>query len=146
MPFVLSVLRANAAGALSDGNARAILRETLVALVRRKMTELSTTQYDVMFPQLLSKVINEPNQLKALHEQFKKHLVWVSDQEFREALKTKSAYRSRDLPFARMSLTEIDKRFQVYGQFPDYSTVPRIQQHHASAVRPSMEGLFGSRG
>ncbi len=127
MPFVLSVLRANAAGALSDGNARAILRETLVALVRRKMTELSTTQYDVMFPQLLSKVINEPNQMKALHEQFKKHLVWVSDQEFKEALKTKSAYRSRDLPFARMLLTEIDKRFQVHGQFPDYSTVNTIE-------------------
>jgi hypothetical protein len=126
-PFVLAVLRANAAGALSDASTRSILRETLVLLVRRKMTEFSTTQYDVMFPQLLSKIINEVNQIRALHEQFKKHLVWVSDQEFKEALKTKSAYRSRDLAFARMLLMEIDKTFQVHGQFPDYSTVNTIE-------------------
>jgi hypothetical protein len=126
-PFVLSVLRANSAGALSDEKSRAILRETLVALVRRKMTELPTTQYDVMFPQLLSKVVNELNQVRALQEQFKKHLVWVSDQEFREALKTKSTYRSRDLAFARMLLMEIDKKFQAFGQFPDYSTVNTIE-------------------
>ena len=54
-PFVLSVLRAHAAGTLSDDSTRAILRETLVLLVRRKMTELATTQYDVMFPSLLGK-------------------------------------------------------------------------------------------
>ena len=126
-PFVLSVLRANATGALSESNTRAILRETLVLLVRRKMTELSTTQYDVMFPQLLSKIINELNQIKALHDQFKKHLVWVSDQEFVDAMKTKSAYRSRDLAFARMLLMEIDKTFQVHGQLPDYSTVNTIE-------------------
>ena len=45
-PFVLSVLRAQAAGTLGDDMTRAILRETLVLLVRRKMTELATTQYD----------------------------------------------------------------------------------------------------
>jgi hypothetical protein len=127
MPFVLSVLRAHAAGALDDERARTILREALVLLVRRKMTELPTTQYDVMFPQLLSKIISEINQTRALHDQFKKHNVWVSDQEFVGAMKSKPAYRSRDLAFSRMLLIEIDKKFQIHGQFPDYSTVNTIE-------------------
>src|SRR5207302_8810764 len=67
-PFVLSVLRAQAGGTLSDDMTRAILHETLVLLVRRKMTELATTQYDVMFPSLLGKIINEPSPVKVLHE------------------------------------------------------------------------------
>jgi hypothetical protein len=95
--------------------------------VRRKMTELPTTQYDVMFPQLLGKITGEVNQIRALHDQFKKHTVWVSDQEFTEALKTKAAYRSRDLAFSRMLLMEIDKRLQTHGQLPDYSTVNTIE-------------------
>src|SRR5262249_4101639 len=99
----------------------------LVLLVRRKMTELSTTQYDVMFPGLLGKIINEPNQLRALHEQFKKQGVWVSDHEFRDALMTKPAYRTRDIPFSRMLLIEIDRKFEVYGQLPDYSTLNSIE-------------------
>jgi hypothetical protein len=126
-PFVLSVLRARTTGALTDQQTEVILRETLVLLVRRKMTELATTQYDVMFPQLLGKIINEVNQLRALQEQFKKHTVWVSDQEFEEALKSKTVYRSRDIPFARMLLMEIDKRFQSHGQLPDYSTLNTIE-------------------
>jgi hypothetical protein len=76
---------------------------------------------------LLSKIINEPNIIHVLHEQFRKHGVWVSDQEFAAAVETKSAYRSRDLPFARMLLIEVDKTFQTFGQFPDYSTVPTIE-------------------
>jgi hypothetical protein len=126
-PFVLSVLRAHAAGTLSDDSTRAILRETLVLLVRRKMTELATTQYDVMFPSLLGKIINEPNPIKALHERFKYHAVWVSDQEFEEAVKNKPAYRRNDLAFSRMLLIEIDKRLQTHGQLPDYSTVGTIE-------------------
>jgi hypothetical protein len=126
-PFVLSVLRAHTAGTLNNDQVRAILCDTLVLLVRRKMTELPTTQYDVMFPQLLGKITGEVNQIRALHDQFKKHTVWVSDQEFTEALKTKAAYRSRDLAFSRMLLMEIDKRLQTHGQLPDYSTVNTIE-------------------
>ena len=126
-PFVLSVLRANGAGALDEEQTRAILGETLVLLVRRKMTELATTQYDVMFPGLLGRLINEPNQLRALHDQFKKHVVWVSDQEFETALRTKPAYRTRDIPFSRMLLIEIDRRLEIYGQVPDYSALNSIE-------------------
>lgn len=126
-PFVLSVLRAQAAGTLSDDVTHAILRETLVLLVRRKMTELATTVYDVMFPSLLAKLINEPNQVKALHERFKHHTVWISDQEFEEALVSRPAYRRNDLAFSRMLLMEIDKRLQTHGQLPDYSTIATIE-------------------
>ena len=127
-PFVLSVLRAHAAGTLSDDMARNVLRETLVLLVRRKMTELATTQYDVMFPSLLGKIINEANPIRALHDCFKNpHAVWISDQEFEEAMKNKPAYRRNDLAFSRMLLMEIDKKFQNHGQLPDYSTVGTIE-------------------
>jgi hypothetical protein len=126
-PFVLSVLRAQATGTLSDDNTRAILRETLVLLVRRKMTELATTQYDVMFPSLLGKIVNEPTHVRALHDRFKHHAVWISDQEFEEALKNKPAYRRNDLAFSRMLLIEIDKKLQTHGQLPDYSTVGTIE-------------------
>jgi len=126
-PFVLSVLRAHAAGTISDDIARSMLRETLILLVRRKMTELGTTEYDKMFPSLLGKVINEPNPIKALHDRFRSHGVWISDQEFEEAVKTKRTYRTNDLAFSRMLLIEVDKRFQTHGQLPDYSTVGTIE-------------------
>jgi hypothetical protein len=142
-PFVLSVLRAHSAGTLTDAAARSVLRETLVLLVRRKMTELATTQYDVMFPQLLGKIINEVNQLRALHDQFKKHMVWVSDQEFEAALINKPTYRPRDLPFARMVLMEIDKRFQTHGQLPDYSTVNTIEHMLPQTVDEAWKAYLG---
>ena len=124
---MLSVLRANARGTIDDAVTGMILAETLVLLVRRKMTELPTTPYDVMFPPLLEKIVSEPNQVRALHDQFKKHSVWVSDQEFEDALVNKATYRGRDLPFSRMILIEIDKRLQSFGQLPDYSTVNTIE-------------------
>jgi hypothetical protein len=126
-PLVLSLLRAHTAGTVGDDTAIAILRETLVLLVRRKMALLSTTKYDKMFPSLLGKIINEPNPVKALHEAFKSNSVWVSDQEFGEAVATKPVYRQNDLAFSRMVLIEIDRRFQLHGQFPDYSTVGTIE-------------------
>jgi hypothetical protein len=142
-PFVLSVLRAHSTGALSDKDAQAILRETLILLVRRKMTELTTTQYDVMFPALLGKVINEPNQIRALQDQFKKANVWVSDQEFEAALINKPTYRTRDLSFSRMILVEIDKRFQTHGQLPDYSTVNTIEHTLPQTVDDGWKAYLG---
>ena len=125
--FALAMLRALSTHAVSDDQCRAILGETLTLLVRRKMAELPTTQYDMMFPALLGKIVNEGQQVRALHEQFKKVGVWVSDQEFRDALVKKPLYRSRDLAFARMVLVEIDRRLQSHGQLPDYTTVDTIE-------------------
>ena len=125
--FVLAVLRALSAHAVSADQCRAILGETLTLLVRRKMAELPTTQYDAMFPGLLGKIVNEGQQVRALQEQFRKAGMWVSDQEFREALVGRPLYRSRDLAFARMVLMEIDRRLQTHGQLPDYTTVNTIE-------------------
>ena len=80
-----------------------------------------------MFPSLLGKIINEPNPVKVLHERFKYSSVWMSDQEFEEAVTNKTAYRRNDLAFSRMLLMEIDKRLQSHGQLPDYSTVGTIE-------------------
>lgn len=126
-PFLLDVLRSHKAGALSDDQTCAILNETLVLLVRRKMTELPTTAYDVLFPRLFTAIATEPDQVRALHEQFQKSEVWVSDQEFRDAFVSKTLYRSRDLAFTRMVLMEVDKQMQVHGQYPDYSTTETIE-------------------
>lgn len=126
-PFVLSVLRELSTGHLPPEDAKAVLRETLVMLIRRKMTELPTTQYDTMFPQLLQRVQHEPSPIRALQDQFRRHSVWVSDEEFQNALIEKPTYRGRDLPFSRMILMEIDKRLQEHGQLPDYTTVGTIE-------------------
>ena len=125
--FVLAVLRALSTNAVNEGQCRAILGETLTLLVRRKMAELPTTQYDVMFPGLLGRIVNEEQQVRALQEQFKKVGMWVSDQEFRDALIERPLYRTRDLAFARMVLIEIDRRLQSHGQLPDYTTVNTIE-------------------
>ena len=125
--FVLAVLRALSTDAVTEGQCRAVLNETLTLLVRRKMAELPTRQYDVMFPGLLGKIVNEGHQIRALHEQFKKVGMWVSDQEFRKALVERPLYRRGDLAFARMVLVEIDRRLQSHGQLPDYTTVNTIE-------------------
>ncbi|MGH2638332.1 MAG: DUF262 domain-containing protein, partial [Rhabdochlamydiaceae bacterium] len=126
-PFVLSVLSAHSKGTLDSVSARAILQEALILLVRRKMTEAATTQYDTMFPPLLGKIINETNLVRALHEQFRSNNVWVSDQEFAFALINRATYRERDLSFSRMILTGINTALEDHGQLPDYSTINTIE-------------------
>src|SRR5271166_1279164 len=126
-PFVLAVLRELSAQRLTVATAVAVLREVLVLLVRRKMTELPTTQYDSMFPQLFQRIQNEPHPVRALQERLRQHSVWVSDQEFEGAPIQNATYRSRDLPFSRMILIEIDKRLQTHRQLPDYTTLNTIE-------------------
>ena len=142
-PFVLSVLKAVKGGFMQTEQARVILREVLVLLVRRKTTELPTTQYDTMFPQLLSRIEHEPNYVKALHDQFRKQGVWISDQEFEQSLVNKAIYRARDLPFAKMILVEVDKHFQTHGQFPDYSTVNTIEHTLPQTLDDSWKEYLG---
>jgi hypothetical protein len=126
-PFVLSALRELESGRLELDKAKALLKEVVVLLVRRKTTELPTTQYDRMFPQLLQRIQHELFPVRALHDQFRAHSVWVSDQEFEHALVHQATYRSRDLAFSRMILIEIDKRLQPHGQLPDYTTLNTIE-------------------
>lgn len=143
-PFVLSVLLAHAAGQLSEEGACAILRETLVLLVRRKLAELSTTQYDTMFPSLLGSIVGESNHIRALHDRFKKHALWVSNQEFEDAFEQGPVYRRNDLSFSRMILVGIDRQLQKHGQLPDYSTVGTIEHMIPQTLDTQWRTYLGS--
>lgn len=125
--FILATLRALKLGKLSIEDGRAILRELYVLLIRRKMCELATQKYDTLLPNMLDKIINEPNKPKAMHSLISAENYWVSHQEFKEALIHKPLYRTRDLPFTRMVLQEIDRSMQSFGQFPDYSTLGTVE-------------------
>lgn len=127
IPFILAVLMEEKAGNLNDADTIAILNSLLVLLVRRKICELKTTKYDVFFPSLLSKIINEPDKAKAFKDQILKEDLWVSDQDFKDAFVNKSLYKQTELEFVRLVLQEIDKRMQSHGQLPDYSSINTIE-------------------
>ncbi|NOR49171.1 MAG: DUF1524 domain-containing protein [Methanosarcinaceae archaeon] len=126
-PFLLSLLKANAIGSIDDVSTKIILNETLVLLVRRKMCEMPTQKYDIIFPNMLARIINEPDKGRAFKSRIIDDGYFVSDQDFEYALINKTLYRKRDLPFTRMVLQEIDRSMQVYGQLPDYSTLETVE-------------------
>lgn len=127
IPFILAILREQKAGNLNDADTIAILNSLLVLLVRRKVCELKTTKYDVFFPSLLSKIINEPDKAKTYKEQISKEDLWVSNQEFKDAFVNKSFYKQTELEFVRLVLQEIDKKMQSHGQLPDYSSINTVE-------------------
>jgi hypothetical protein len=105
----------------------AILRETYVLLVRRKITSLSVTKYDTFFPSLLDKIVNEPDKVRALQKNIQTEQLWVSDQVFEDAFTSKEIYNPRELNFSRHVLQELDKSMQPFGELPDYSTIHTIE-------------------
>ena len=125
--FLLALLNAHKYEKIDTDAVISILRETLTLLVRRKMCELATTKYDTLFPNMLSHIVNEPCQEKALKQKIIDEGYFVSNQDFTSALINRPLYRSRDLPFARMVLQEIDKSMQPHGQLPDYSTFETVE-------------------
>ncbi len=127
IPFSLSILKEQKAGNLNDADTIELLNILLVLLVRRKVCELKTTKYDVFFPSLLSKIINEPDKAKAFKDQILKEDLWVSNQEFQDAFVNKPLYKQNGLEFARLLLQEIDKKMQSHGQLPDYSSIYTIE-------------------
>lgn len=127
IPFILAILKEHKGGKIIDVDTIAILNILLVLLVRRKVCELRTTKYDVFFPPLLSKIINEPDKMKAFKDQILKEELWVSDQEFKESFINKSLYKQTELEFVRLILQEIDKKMQSHGQLPDYSSINTIE-------------------
>lgn len=127
IPFILAILREQKAGNLNDADTIAILNSLLVLLVRRKVCELKTTKYDVFFPSLLSKIINEPDKAKTFKEQISKEDLLVSNQEFKDAFVNKSFYKQTELEFVRLVLQEIDKKMQSHGQLPDYSSINTVE-------------------
>lgn len=126
-PFLMALLKALENKAISENEVLDILRETYVLLVRRKVTKLPVTKYDTFFPSLLDKIVNEPDKIRAFHNQVQTEQLWVADQVFEDAFITKEIYNSRELNFSRLVLQEIDKYMQPFGELPDYSTIHTIE-------------------
>lgn len=127
IPFTLSLMIKNREGKISETDTERILKSLIVLLVRRKICGFSVTKYDVFFPTLLAKIINELDKAKAFKDQVIKADLFVSDQEFQEAFINRALYNQRELEFIRLILREIDKTMQVHGQLPDYSTINTIE-------------------
>ena len=127
IPFTLALLKEQKIGNITEDDTIIILTSLLVLLVRRKVCELKTTKYDVFFPNLLKKIINEPDKSKAFKDQVVKEDLYVSDQEFEDAFINKQLYKQTELEFARLILQEIDRKMQSFGQFPDYSSINTIE-------------------
>ena len=126
-PFLLSLLKAHENETLSLQEVRALLHETYILLVRRKITKLSVTKYDTFFPSLLKNIINEPNKVLAFQKKVQEEQLWTSDQEFSNALIEKEIYNQKELNFSRLVLQEIDKHMQPFGEYPDYTTIHTIE-------------------
>lgn len=126
-PFLMALLRGLDTGTMTETDVRALVRETYVLLVRRKLTGLPTTKYDVLFPSLISRIASEPNKVRAFQKAVQDENVWVSDQELEDALIQRELYKPRELAFSRLVLQEIDRHMQPHGEYPDYSTIPTIE-------------------
>jgi len=126
-PFLMALLKTYENGKLTEADTIGLLRETYVLLVRRKITKLPVTKYDTFFPSLLEKIVNEPDKIKAFHTQVQNEQLWVPDQIFEEAFRTKDIYNIRELNFSRLVLQELDKSMQSYGELPDYSSINTIE-------------------
>lgn len=126
-PFLLALLIENSNQKVSDNELLVILDTLLNLLVRRKICELKTTKYDVFFPDLIDKIINEPDKNKEFFSLIQKEGLFVSNQEFEESIINKPLYKQPQLEFARMVLQDIDKALQDHGQLPDYSTISTIE-------------------
>lgn len=127
IPFTLSLLTELRARKINETDSLTVLNSLLVLLVRRKICELKTTKYDVFFPSLLGKIINEPDKAKAFQSQVLAEGLFVSDQEFEDAFINKQLYRFKELEFTRLILQDIDRKMQSFGQFPDYSSINTVE-------------------
>jgi len=126
-PFLLATLKSLSLKLITVEDCLEMLQEVYVLVVRRKMCEMPTQKYDLIFPNLLGKIINEPDKPKAIRDVLIAEAYYVSNQEFKDALITRPLYRPRDLAFTRMMLKEIDKKMQLYNQLPDYTTLPTVE-------------------
>lgn len=126
-PFLMALLRGLDTGTMTESDVRALMRETYVLLVRRKLTGLPTTKYDVLFPSLISRIASEPDKIRAFQKAVRDENVWVSNQELEDALIQRELYKPRELAFSRLVLQEIDRKLQPHGEYPDYTTIPTIE-------------------
>ena len=114
-----------------------VLQTFLILLVQRKVCGFPNNKYDIFFPSLLNKIINEPDKKKAFISQVIKEDLFVSNQEFEEAFLKKPIYKPTELEFTRLILQEIDKTYQIHGQLPDYTIIHTIE--HVMPQAPDEE-------
>jgi len=126
-PFLMAILKAIDSETLSLVEARGILNETYVLLVRRKISKLSVTKYDTFFPPLLGHLINKSDKVEAFQLIMKKEQLWIDDAVFIDALIKKDLYNQRELPFTRHVLQEVDKAMHKYKELPDYTTINTVE-------------------
>ncbi len=125
--FTMSVLMALEKGTMTAQDARDVLWEMYVLVVRRKITNMRTTKYTEFFPSLLKAIVNEPRKVEAFQEKVRKDGLWVSDQEFKDGFLNKELYNTSELNFTRHVLQEVDRSMQSRGELPDYSTLSTIE-------------------
>lgn len=143
-PFLMSLLKSLENNTIDEDEVIKLLNETYVLLVRRKVTKLPVTKYDVFFPSLMNKIINEPNKVKAFQTQVQSEQLWVSDQDFENAFLTKDIYNQRELNFSRLVLQEIDRAMQLYNELPDYSSIHTIEHILPQTLNAQWEQYLGN--
>lgn len=143
-PFLMSLLKSLENNVIDEDEVAKLLNETYVLLVRRKVTKFPVTKYDVFFPSLMNKIINEPNKVKAFQSQVQSEQLWVSDQDFENAFLTKDIYNQRELNFSRLVLQEIDRAMQLYNELPDYSSIHTIEHILPQTLNAQWEQYLGN--
>lgn len=145
-PFLLAVLQAVEDGMPAE-DAKRILREVLTLLVRCKIVQRQTTQYDALFPPLLARIQNEPDMVEAMHKeilnpQFSQF--WISNREFRDGLVARPLYRRPgDRDFTRLVLRKVDEcltaELNDNNELPNYDTLDTVE--HIAPQTPTDEWL-----
>lgn len=126
-PYLLALLKALELNEISNQDTINLLYELYTLLVRRKIAKLTTTKYDVLFPNLFNQIRYETDKVKAFQQKVREESLWVDDQLFYESFLTKELYNSKDLGFSRHVLQGIDKKLQKHDEFPDYSSIETIE-------------------
>jgi uncharacterized protein with ParB-like and HNH nuclease domain len=142
--FLLSVLKAFKENELTQNEVIELFQETLVLMVRRKYGELRTTKYDTIFPCLLKSLLGETHKIQKFQKIIRIEDYWVSDDDFAEWIIEKPLYRSKDLPFTNLILQEVDRKMQMYDQFPDYTTLNTIEHILPQTLNKEWKDYLGN--
>lgn len=134
-PFLLAVLQAVKADEMSVEDAVRILREALTLLVRCKIVQRQTTQYDSFFPPLLARIQNKPDMVEAMHKELRNlqfSQFRISDPEFTEGLVDRPLYRRpSDIGFTRLVLRRVDESLATErndnNELPDYGMLDTVE-------------------
>lgn len=127
IPFILALLQDLRDDKIQEQDVISLLSTTYTLLVRRKVCQVKTTKYDVFFPNIYNKIINEQDKNEAFKNEIRKDNLYIDNDEFIKSFIDKPLYKQTEINFARLILQEIDTKMQVHEQLPDYSTIETIE-------------------